>query len=90
VGVPEGNTPTDDLGVNQFVNFLSYESLTLNGIDGRAVPRLAERWAWEDDGLALRVHLRPRIFLHDNVAFAGQTAVDLVREALTQPRNLAR
>jgi peptide/nickel transport system substrate-binding protein len=90
VGVPEGNVSTDDLGVNQFVNFLSSESLTLNGIDGRAVPRLAERWRWEDNDLTLRLDLRPNVFLHDNVPFAGQAAVDLVREAITHPRNLAR
>jgi peptide/nickel transport system substrate-binding protein len=82
--------PTDDLGVNQFVNFLSSESLTLNGLDGRATPRLAERWQWEDDDLTLRLDLRPNAFLHDNTPFKGQVAVELVTEAITQPRNLVR
>ena len=90
VGVPEGNVSSDDVGVNQFVDFLRAESLTLNGIDGRAVPRLAERWQWEDNDLALRVILKPSVFLHDNAPFAGETAANLVREAVTAPLNLAR
>jgi peptide/nickel transport system substrate-binding protein len=90
VGVPEGNVPGEDLGVGQFVNILNYESLTLNGIDGRALPRLAERWQWEDKDLTLRIHLRPSVFLHDGRPFAGQTAADLVREAVTREANLAR
>jgi peptide/nickel transport system substrate-binding protein len=90
VGVPEGNASSEDVGVSQFVDFLRAESLTLNGIDGRAVPRLAERWEWEDNDLALRVVLKPSVFLHDNVPFAGATAATLVREAVTTPANLAR
>jgi peptide/nickel transport system substrate-binding protein len=90
VGVPEGNVPGEDLGVGQFVNILNYESLTLNGTDGRAVPRLAERWQWDDSDLTLRVYLRPNVFLHDNRPFAGQIAADLVLEAVTREQNLAR
>jgi peptide/nickel transport system substrate-binding protein len=90
VGVPEGNASSEDVGVNQFVDFLRAESLTLNGIDGRAVPRLAERWEWQDKDMALRVVLKPSVFLHDNVPFAGATAANLVREAVTTPANLAR
>jgi peptide/nickel transport system substrate-binding protein len=54
------------------------------------MPRLAERWQWEDAGLSLRVQLRPSVFLHDHRAFAGQTAVDLIAKALTLPQNVAR
>lgn len=90
VGVPEGNAANDDLGVGEFVKFLNFESLTLNGADGRAVPRLAERWQWEDNDLTLRVFLRRSVFLHDNRPFAGQTAADLVREGVTSAANLAR
>ena len=90
VGVPEGNVPGDDLGVGQFVNILNYESLTLNGADGRALPRLAERWQWEDQDKTLRLYLRPSVFLHDGRAFGGQVAADLVRLAVTSEANLAR
>src|SRR5262245_24731613 len=90
VGVPEGNVPGEDLGVGQFVNILNYESLTLNGTDGRALPRLAERWQWEDNDLTLRIFLRPLVFLHDGRPFAGRVAADLVRDAVTRDANLAR
>ena len=73
-----------------FVNILNYESLTLNGTDGRAVPRLADKWRWTDNDLTLRIDLRRSVFLHDNRPFTGQTAADLVREAVTRERNLAR
>ncbi len=89
VGVPEGNASGDDLGVGQLLNFLNFEGLTLNGTDGRAVPRLAERWQWDDD-LTLRVTLRPSVFMHDNTPFAGQTAADLVLSAVRRETNLAR
>jgi peptide/nickel transport system substrate-binding protein len=90
VGVPEGNVPGEDLGVGQFVNILNYESLTLNGTDGRAQPRLAERWQWDDSDLTLRIYLRPQVFLHDNRPFAGDIAAALVMEAVTREQNLAR
>lgn len=90
VGVPEGNARGEDLGVGQFVNLLRFESLTLTGADGRATPRLAERWQWEENGLALRVYLRPSVFLHDGRPFAGQVALDLIKKALTLPQNVAR
>jgi peptide/nickel transport system substrate-binding protein len=90
VGVPEGNTAGDDAGFRQFVRFLNFESLTLAGPDGRALPRLAERWRWADNDLTLRIDLRPSVFLHDGTPFAGQTAADLVREAVTNESNLTQ
>ena len=88
MGVPEGNTAGDDAGVGQFVRFLNFESLTLAGPDGRALPRLAERWRWDDNDLTLRIDLRPSVFLHDGTPFVSQTAADLVREAVTAESNL--
>jgi len=90
VGVPEGNTADNDAGIGQFVRFLNFESLTLAGPDGRALPRLAERWRWDDNDLTLRIDLRPSVFLHDGTSFAGQTAADLVREAVTAESSLAQ
>lgn len=90
VGVPEGNVSGEGLGVGQFGNLLNFESLTLTGADGRATPRLAQRWRWEDDGLTLRIELRPSVFLHDDRRFAGQTAVALITQSLTYAGNVAR
>jgi peptide/nickel transport system substrate-binding protein len=90
VGVPESNVSGEGLGVGQFGNLLNFESLTLTGADGRATPRLAQRWRWEDNGLALRIDLRPSVLLHDDRPFAGETAVELITQALTYPGNVAR
>ena len=90
VGVPEGNTAGPDAGFRQFIRFLNFESLTLAGPDGRALPRLAERWRWDDTDLTLRIDLRPSVFLHDGRPFAGQTAADLVRQAVTNEDNLSQ
>ena len=89
VGVPEANTPDLDLGIPQFLRLLSFESLTNNGSDGRPIPRLAEKWTWENGNTRLRVFLRPDVFLHDGRAFTGETAVALVRDAITNKGNVA-
>ena len=90
VGVPEGNTASDDVG-NRSVRQIPQlrKPHARPDADGRALPRLAERWRWEDNDLTLRIYLRPSIFLHDGRPFAGQTAADLVREAVTERVNLA-
>ena len=89
MGVPEGNTPDAELGIPQFLRLLSFESLTNNGTDGRPIPRLAERWVWESNNTRLRVSLRPNVFLHDGRLFSGETAVQLVRAAVTDTQNVA-
>lgn len=79
----------EGLGLGQFLNLLNFESLILTGANGRAEPRLAQSWQWQDDGLTLLIQLRPSVFLHDNRRFAGQTAVDLVTQAVTSEGNVA-
>lgn len=91
VGLAEANVPDPELGIGQFVNLLSFESLTNNSLaDGRVDARLAARWAWENDYRRLRVFLRPGIFLHDGRPFSGTTAVEIVRRTISSPGNLAR
>ena len=89
VGVPEGKAADDELGIPQFLRLLSFESLTNNGADGRPIARLADRWQWENENTRLRVFLRPNVLLHDGRAFTGDTAVDLVRSAITSRGNIA-
>src|SRR5687768_9334749 len=48
VGFPEA-TGDPETGVGQFAQQLSLEGLTVLNVNGRAVPRLAERWQWEKD-----------------------------------------
>jgi peptide/nickel transport system substrate-binding protein len=88
VGFPEA-TGDPELGAGAFAQLLSLEGLTLLNVNGRAVPRLAERWDWENEGLALRVHLRPGVFLHDDRPFDAATAAAILAETIKRPRNLA-
>ena len=89
VGVPEGKTADAELGIPQFLRLLSFESLTNNGADGRPIARLADRWQWENENTRLRVVLRPNVLLHDGRVFTGDTAVELVRSAITNRSNVA-
>jgi peptide/nickel transport system substrate-binding protein len=88
VGFPEA-TSDPETGAGQFAQLLSLEGFTDLNVDGRALPRLAERWEWENDGLALRLHLRPGIFLHDNRPFDAPTAAAILTENVKRPRNLS-
>ncbi len=87
IGVPEGVVAGTDLGLQSTVSTLSLEGLTQLGPDGRALPRLAERWSWENDGRRLRLQLRPGITLHDGTPLTSELAADLVREAVERPSN---
>lgn len=87
VGFPEASVAQQELGVGQFATLLSLEGLTFGNVDGRPLPRLAERWTWEANGLALRIHLRPGVFLHDGRPFNAATAVPIFTENVARPRN---
>lgn len=73
------------MGVGNLVSTLSLEGLTALDVDGRAMPRLAERWTWERDGLQLRVDLKPDIVLHDGTPLTATLAADLLRAAVARP-----
>jgi peptide/nickel transport system substrate-binding protein len=88
VGFPEA-TGDPETGANQFTELLTLEGLTNTDVDGRALPRLADRWQWENDGLTLRVHLRPGVFLHDDRPFDAPTAAAILSENVKRPRNIA-
>jgi peptide/nickel transport system substrate-binding protein len=81
VAFPEGNVQGSDLGVDQFANWLLVDGLTSANEDGRAVPRLAENWQWENDGLRLRLRLRPNVFFHDGTHLTGPVVADILRAA---------
>ena len=87
IGVPEGLVSGTDLGLQSVVGSLTLEGLTQLSQDGRALPRLAESWSWERDGLSLRIRLRPNVKLHDGTAMTAQLAAGLVREAAGRPSN---
>jgi peptide/nickel transport system substrate-binding protein len=88
VGFPEA-TGDPELGTGAFAQLLSLEGLTILNANGRPMPRLADRWQWEQDGRVLRVHLRAGVFLHDGRPFDAPTAAAILSETVKRPRNLA-
>src|SRR5688572_25163408 len=53
IGISEGSVASAEIGVRELINALTLEGLFQVDVDGRALPRLAEKWAWENDGLTL-------------------------------------
>jgi len=87
IGVPEGTVAGTDLGIRQVMAALSVEGLTQLSEDGRAVPRLAERWQWENNGTRLRVTLREAVTFHDGTPLTAELAAGILRDAISQPGN---
>jgi peptide/nickel transport system substrate-binding protein len=86
IGFPEGNVTAPDLGTGQFTSNLSMEGLTSRpDMDGRALPRLAESWQWENDGFRLRFKLRPGVFFHDGRPMSATIVADILRAAIGRP-----
>jgi ABC-type transport system substrate-binding protein len=71
IGLPV-QTGTDPLyGANQAARLASFEGLTTQSLDGRAIPRLAESWAESADGLAWTIRLRRSAVFHDGSPVDG-------------------
>jgi peptide/nickel transport system substrate-binding protein len=69
---------TVERGIDVIVALFSQERLVTLGRDGRAQPRLAERWEVSPDGLTWRFHLRQGLIFQDGepvVAAAVQAAI---------------
>lgn len=73
--------------MRQLARNMTLEALTQISAEGRALPRLAERWAWENDGRRLRVALRKGIALHDGRRLDAQTAAEALADAIEQTGN---
>jgi peptide/nickel transport system substrate-binding protein len=86
VGVPEADVTASDVGLNQVAELLTLEGLTTQNPDGRARPRLAERWTASDDGLTWRFVLRKGITFHDGSAASASVIVDSLRAASVRAR----
>ena len=65
----------------------SLEGLTQLSEDGRVVPRLAEKWEWENNGMRLRVTLRDGITFHDGTPLTADLAAGILRGAIARPGN---
>ncbi len=66
-------------------SFLFAEGLLAIDGQGRRSPRLATDWTWEQDGLALRVHLRPDIKFHDDSPVTAPAVVEIIRQQIPKP-----
>jgi peptide/nickel transport system substrate-binding protein len=89
IGVPEGSISSADQGVGQTAAGFSLEGLTQVSVDGRALPKLAEKLDWENDGLTLRLHLRPNVVFHDGTALTSTVVSEALRRAIAKPGNRA-
>ena len=87
IGFPEGIVPGTELGLSSLANTLSLEGLSQLDVNGRAVPKLAQRWTWENEGLRLRVNLRPDVTFHDGTPLTSTLIVAALREAIARPSN---
>ena len=89
IGVPEGSQENSDIGVGQLADLITTETLTQVGVDGRALPRLAQSWSWEREDRRLRLRLRNDVRLHDGRPFDSQLAAEALAIAMSRPRNRA-
>ena len=88
IGVPDAVAGAD-VGLRNLGSNLSVEGLTQLSPDGRALPRLAERWQWEDAGRRLRVTLRRNVVFHDLTPLTAQLAADVLNDLIARPGNRA-
>ena len=89
IGFPEGEIASAETGLGQLTTGFTLEGLTQVGVDGRAVPRLAQKWEWENNGRALRLRLRPGVSFHDGTPLTAGIAAKGLTQALARPGNLA-
>jgi ABC-type transport system substrate-binding protein len=60
-------------GIRQAAALLALEGLANVGRDGKPRPLLAKSWTLDNDGRALRIHLRPSVTFHDGTSVTAQT-----------------
>jgi peptide/nickel transport system substrate-binding protein len=89
IGFPEGAITSADQGVAAMTNSLSLEGLTQVSPDGRPLPRLAEQWNWENNGLTLHIRLRSGVVFHDGTPLTSNVAAAALRIAIAKPANRA-
>jgi peptide/nickel transport system substrate-binding protein len=89
IGVPESGANGRELGIGSLISNSTLEGLTqVNAsTDGRALPRLAESWTWEDNGRRLRLKLREGVVFHDGTPLTAAVAGDSLRVAIADPGN---
>jgi len=87
IGFPEGNFREISGGLREIARLLSQEGLTSVGRDGRAEPRIAETWSWQENGLKLQIKLRENIKQHDGTALTASVVAEALKAAVSRPDN---
>jgi peptide/nickel transport system substrate-binding protein len=72
-------------GLTVWTDLLRAEALLNRDWDGRVNGRLADRWAWEDDGRTLRLTLKPGVRLHDGSLLKTDLIVGLLKQRALGP-----
>lgn len=72
-------------GLSVWTDLLRIETLLTLGQDGRAVGRLAESWAWEDEGRTLRLKLKEGVRLHDGSLLKTELVLALLQKRALAP-----
>lgn len=89
IGYSESAGGGAEIGLPQIARTLSLEGLTQLSPDGRALPRLADRWGWENNDLRLRVFLHPDVKFHNGVSLDADVAAQALGVAVSRPANRA-
>ena len=58
-------------------------------MDGKAAPRLAEKWTWENGFRSLRLTLRSGVTFHDGTALNSARVATALRQLVSRPGNQA-
>jgi len=76
-----------EFSLQNLASNISLEGLAQLSSDGRALPKLAESWTWEEDGLVLRTRIRKGIIFHDGTPLTAPLAADILKKAIAKPEN---
>ena len=76
----------EDTGIRQLVSSLTGERLFGLNNEGRAEPRLVERWERSADGLVWTFALRSGLQFHDGSPVDATQVREILKDALTEPR----
>ena len=82
--MPEGLPGIDSGGIRQLTQALTTEGLTQLEEDGRATPRLAHAWSWEQPWTRLRLSLEPGIMAHDGLAVTAERVAEALDRKSTR------
>ena len=77
-------------GMRQPAMALSQEGLTSLNTDGRVLPRLAEKWTWQEEPPSLVVTLRSGVTFHDGTPATADLVAKIFADAIKRPGNVAQ